>query len=142
MMTEEILIDNIKFWVDQNIIYCKIYDGFEINSLLKDAELIFYNGISTLSKGKYMPVIINMREIDYTFSIKIYKFLSNSTLLNSIVLSKAFLVHRLGLKILLSIYNFTSDPVVPSEIFNNQNLATQHCNRDHRVFNQLKRNRS
>lgn len=141
MMRNEILIEDIKFWVDQNIIYCKIYDGVEALNLEKDAELIFFNAISALSKGKYMPVIINMREMSYALSVKIYKFLSNSTLLNSIVLSKAFLVHRFGLKALLSIYNFTSNPVVPSEIFKNQTLAIQHCNRDHRVFNQLNGNR-
>lgn len=127
-MKNEILVGGIKFWVDQDIIYCKIYKGFDKTNLKRDTEEIFFNTITTLSNGKLMPLLINMREINYSLSIKAFKYFSNNSLIKKTVLSNVFLVKSSVLKICLSICNFRKDPILPNNIFEDFDLAIYSCN--------------
>lgn len=56
-MQKEILINNFKFWVSQNVIYCKFYDDSDVNYSNYVVEDIFYEAISILSDGNYLPII-------------------------------------------------------------------------------------
>lgn len=127
-MKNEILLGGIKFWVDQNVIHCKIYKSFNVTSRGKDTEEIFFNAITILSNGKCMPLLINMCEIDYSLSIKTFKYISANSLIKTAVLSKTFLVNSFLLKIYLGIYNFIGDPLVPNAIFKDFNSAIFYCN--------------
>lgn len=135
IMRNEIQFDDIKFWVDQHIIYCKFNGDFIKNYQMIDIEELFYNGISILSNGRYMPIIINLEQISDSNSIKIFKFLSKSVLIQSLILTKIFLVRSTGLKVLLALYNITVDPTLSSKICKNFNVAIKHCNKDNIVFN-------
>ncbi|WAC02316.1 hypothetical protein N7U66_00720 [Lacinutrix neustonica] len=136
-MKDNKLVNDIKFWVDQNVIHCSIPSGFEANSLEMDLEAVFFNAISTLSNGKYLPLLIDMEAIEFSLSIKLFKFLSKNSLIKTVVLSKTFLVNSLILKAFLSLHNFTYDPVVPNTIFNDFSSAIKCCNKNVMVFNAL-----
>lgn len=134
-MKNEIIIDNIKFWINQNIIYCKIDNDFKSDSIGVELEEIFSNAIQALSKGKYKPILINMTDVNFLLSIKLFRYLSNNVLIKTLVLSKTFLVNSFGLKILLFIYSLTTDPIVPNKVFKYNSLAIKHCNKKYMEFN-------
>jgi hypothetical protein len=136
-MRNEIQLDNIKFWVDQNIVHCNFNADFHENYEKIDIEEIFYNGISILSSGRYMPIIINLEQISDSNSIKIFRFLSKSVLIQSLILTKIFLVRSIRLKVLLVLYNVTLDPALSSRICKDFNVAIKHCNKENLVFNTL-----
>lgn len=137
VMKNKNLVNDIKFWVDQNIIHCSIPNGFEEHSLEEDIEALFFNAISTLSKDRYMPILIDIQAVNFLLSVKLFKFLSNNALLNTAVLSKTFLVNSFVLKVFLSLYNFSNDPIVPNAIFNNDSAAITYCDHKIMVFNAL-----
>jgi hypothetical protein len=136
-MRNVIRFDEIEFWVDQNIIYCDFNADFLKSYQKVDVEEIFYNGISILSNGKYMPILINLEDISSANSVKIFKFLSNSIIVKEIVLSKIFLVRSVGVKVALSLYNLVGDPVVPIKICNDFNVAVKYCHKDYSAFNTI-----
>jgi hypothetical protein len=139
-MRNEIQLDDMKFWVDQNIMYCKMHSDLKKTYQKIDIEEIFYNGISILSNGKYMPIIIDLENLGFTDSIKLFKVLAHSQIVRSLILSQVFLVHSLRLKVILSIYNFNRKPFFLNKICNDLNGAIKYCNKDNMVFNSIRLN--
>jgi anti-anti-sigma regulatory factor len=134
-MKNEIIFDNVKFWLDQHIIHCSFNSKFDERFLEYEIEDLFIEVISSLSIGNFKPILIDLTEVTYLNSISLYKFLSRSTQIKSSVLSKSFLVRSMDLKILLSLYNFGSIEVVPNKICTNFNMAVNYCNEKHQMFN-------
>lgn len=136
-MRSEIQLDDMKFWVDENIIYCKINPDLSKDYQKIDIEEIFYNGISILSNGRYLPIIIDLDRVGYSDTIKIFKFLAHNNIVRSLILSQIFLVKSISLKIILSIYNFNKKPFFFNKICSDINIATKYCNKDNMVFNSI-----
>ncbi|WP_452229748.1 DUF7793 family protein [Lacinutrix sp. MEBiC02404] len=136
-MRNEILINNIKFWVDQKIVYCKLYDDSDVDYSDKDIQDIFCEAISLLSDSAYLPVIFDFKEINSVLSVKLFKLLSSNIKIKSAVLSKAFLVKNYKHKILLSFYVMFSDSNVPNLIFKDPDLAIQYSNQNYAIFNSV-----
>ena len=136
-MQKEILINNIKFWVSQNIIYCKLYDDSDVNCSNYDVEDIFYEAISILSDGNYLPIIFNFREINYSFSVKLFKFLSKNSKIKSSVLSEAFVVKNNRQKLLLYFSVLFSNSRKHSSVYKDSDLAIKYSNKSYTVFNSI-----
>ena len=136
-MRSEIQLDDMKFWVDQSIIYCKISPDFNKDYQKIDIEEIFYNGISILSNGRYMPILIDLEGVGYSNSIKIFKFLAHSEIVRSLILSQIFLVKSRSLKTILSVYNFNKKPFFLNKICVDFDMAIKYCRKDNMVFNSI-----
>lgn len=137
-MKEENMTRNIKFWVDQNIIHCKFHHSFDAQDHISNLENIFLNGICELSNDKYMPILIDLQGIDFLHAIKLFRYLSNSKVINEAILIKAFLVSSLGLKLILGVYDFACNPIFPHKICVGRKLAIRHCNKYNSLFNGIK----
>ncbi len=135
LMRNVIQFDGIKFWVDQNIIYCNLDADFFENHQKANIEEIFYNAISILYNREYMPFLINLEQISYYNSLKIFKLISNSGPINTLVLSRIFLVRSIGLKVVLSLHKIVVNRVFQNKIHTDFNLAIKYCNNDYMVFN-------
>ncbi|MFQ3238094.1 MAG: hypothetical protein ACI9NI_000369 [Olleya marilimosa] len=139
-MMDDRLIENFKFWVDQEVIYCQILNDLtdlDDDNKIKDIEHIFLNKIFMLSKDVHMPILIDLKELNFSNAIKVFKFLSKNTLIKSLVLSKTFLVNSYKLKILLNIQSFICNPALPDVIFKCNKSAIQYCIDDNRTYNSL-----
>jgi hypothetical protein len=134
-MRNDIQFDGIKFWVDENIIHCTLDNDFLQKHSYIGIQEVFYNGISILSNGKYLPILINLEHVGFSDTIKIFKFLSICSLIKSLVISKTFMVDTMSLKVILSIYNISSDPVVPNRVCRDLDVALKHCKKENLVFN-------
>lgn len=136
-MENERLVNNFKFWVDKEIIHCKIFNNFDGTKEIDDLENIFLNQIFKLSGDVHMPILFDMEDLSFTNAIKVFKFLSNNTLIKSLVLSKTFLVHSLPSQISLNIQSFLCNPGAPDLIFKNSKSAVKFCINDTRTYNSL-----
>ncbi|MFD2543394.1 hypothetical protein ACFSSB_13760 [Lacinutrix gracilariae] len=137
VMKDEILINNIKFWLDQNIIYCKLYDDSVVDFTCKGYEELFCKAISILSDGSYLPVIFDLSEVSSSVSVKLFKLLSNNCKIRGCVLSKVFLVKNYKQKVLLSYYMLFSDTKVPNLVFKDLSLAERYSHQYYDVFNSI-----
>ena len=136
-MRNEIRINNIKFWVDQNIIYCKFYNDFDRGYFGNGFEDMFYEAISILSNETYLPIIFDFRTINTSLSIKLFKLLSNTSKIKSVVLSNVFLVKNQRQKFMLSFYIMFCDSNVPNLILKEPDLAIEYSNYNYALFNSI-----
>jgi len=136
-MRNVIQFDGIMFWVDQNIIYCKLNPVFLKNHEKSNVEDIFYNAISILSNGRYLPILISLEEMDSTSSLRTFKIITNSNLIKTLVLSKIFLVRSISSKIMLSLNNVVANKIVPNKIFKDFNSANKYCQNNYMSFNRV-----
>ncbi len=134
-MRSVIQFDGIKFWVDQNIIYCKLNPDFFEKHQKENIEDIFFNAISILYNREYMPFLIDLAQISNSNSLMLSKLIANSGPINSLVLSRIFFVRSKGLKVMLSLSNIIGNWVFPNKIHTDFNLAIKYCNNDYIVFN-------
>ncbi|WP_188463343.1 DUF7793 family protein [Bizionia arctica] len=134
-MEKQLLIGHSKFWIDKKIIYCKVDSDFNTEKVDENVEVLFVQTITVLSQGKFLPFLIDVRELDFNQSIKLLKLLSNCARIKSLILSKTFLVDSYKFKVLLSIYSFICNPIVPDFVFKNVKRAVEHCDDDNMIFN-------
>lgn len=140
VMDNDKLIENFKFCVDQNVIYCKVLNQFtDLNDKCqaKDLEHIFLNEIFRLSKDVHMPILFDLEDLNFSNTIKAFTFLSKNTLIKSLVLSKTFLVSSFKLKMLLNIHSFVCNPALPDVVFKDVESAKQYCIEDNKTYNSL-----
>ncbi|WP_040282138.1 hypothetical protein [Psychroserpens damuponensis] len=140
-MRNVIQFDGIKFWIDQNVICCKLNTGFFKNHQWVDIDDIFYNAISILSKGRYLPILISFGEINNSNSLKTFNVLSNGKLMRTLDLPRVFLVHSSSLKMLLSLHHNIGHRISPTKIFKDFNRAIAYCNNEHLVYKNFNKQR-
>ena len=141
IMRSVIQFDGIKFWVDQDIVHCNLDNGFLMKYENNNIEEIFINAIPILSKGKYMPLMINIEDVDRPYALKIFNVISKSAKIKKLVLSRIFLVNSTGLKVLLSINNLIVKQTVPNKIYRGYNAAIEFCKKDYMIFNEVSEHR-
>ena len=74
VMEDDKLIENFKFWVDHDVIYCQILSDLTDldDNKIKDIEHIFLNKIFMLSKDVHMPILIDLKELNFSNAIKVF----------------------------------------------------------------------
>ena len=136
-MKKEILLNDMEFWVSQNIIYCKVLNSFNEIDSHANLEEVFYEAISILSDGSYLPIIFDFKEVNGLLLVKLFKIISSNNRIKNSVLSKAFLVKNYRQKILLSFYVMFSDSNVPNLVFNEMDAAVEHSSQNYSIFNSV-----
>ncbi|OIQ22285.1 hypothetical protein [Lacinutrix sp. MedPE-SW] len=136
-MRNELQFDGIIFWVENNIIYTNLNSKFFESYQKKDVEDIFYNSISFLSNGNYLPILIQLDHVNTYNTLSLFKTISTSKTIKNLVLSRIFLVNSLGKKALLSLYNILDNQIVPNKVYTDYNMAVRYCNNDYLFFNNV-----
>ena len=131
------LVNVFNFKVDQDVIFCDVYNDFNEKCLDEDLEDVFSSSISKLSQDTYLPILINIGSLSFYNSIRVFRFLSNNSKIKSVVLSETFLVNSYFLKILLSLQNFTRITIIPDAVFKNFKAAFRYCDENNKVYNAL-----
>lgn len=136
-MNNEITFDNVRFWLDQNIIHCSFNGGFDKRYLDVEIEDIFVEVITSFTSGSYKPILIDLTGVNSIKAFNLYRFISDSVQLKSYVISKSFLVKSLSLKLLFELYNLGCCGVIPTNISTNFNRAMQYSNKRYLEFNAI-----
>lgn len=133
-MKNEVLIGDVKFWVDQNILHCKFYNQEPDIKLIKANIDNYLEAISYLSEGIYLTILFNLKEIDGLFSFQVFKLLETHPKIKDVFQYKAFLIKSKKIKVLFSIYNFYGDYIFPNKIFTDSDEAINYCNKKNYSF--------
>lgn len=136
-MKNEITFDKVKFWLDDNIIHCQFSNRMEKKFIKTEVEDIIIKVLSTLSKGNYKPVLIDLTKVSNINAIYLYALIYRSSKIKSLVISKSFIVKSFGLNLLFKIYSLGNNGVVPIKISTNLINAIQYCNQKYSEFNAI-----
>lgn len=136
-MKKEIIFDNVKFWLDQHIIYCSFNSKFDKRILEIEIEQLFIEVITAFSLDNYKPILIDLTNLSYSKAYSLYKFISRNTNIKAHVISKSFLVRSLNEKLLFKLYGILDDGVVPIQISTNYNRAIAYSQKQYLEFNSI-----
>ena len=119
-MLTEISFKKSKFWIDSyGILNCKHFNR-DVNWKLSSKEIEKYIlAILTLAGDKAKSVIIDFRDVRGTYTILAARLFARDPSVNSIVISEAFIVNSLAIKLLINAYKRIYEPLIPFKIFNN-----------------------
>ena len=116
-------LDQSKFWIDNGILFC-IIRHLDTNPYLNTITLEKYlNAVNILCEGKKIPFLIDLRNTEGTFSIKAAKTLATSHEFHDLIISEAYVVNSLKMKLLINSYKRIYEPLKPFIIFDNYNDA-------------------
>ncbi|NRD20377.1 hypothetical protein HNV08_09990 [Winogradskyella eckloniae] len=133
-MSNIIQYEGIKLWVDQDVIHCKINPDFFKSYNRIRTEKALFNAITFLYDKKYMPFLIDMKQLRGTHAVEIFMLISKSVPINTLVISRVFLVRTTSLNVILALNNITNKRVVPNRIYTDSNLALRYCHKDYQFF--------
>ena len=112
-------LDQSKFWIDNGILFC-IIRHLDTNPYLNTITLEKYlNAVNILCEGKKIPFLIDLRNTEGTFSIKAAKTLATSHEFHDLIISEAYVVNSLKMKLLINSYKRIYEPLKPFIIFDN-----------------------
>ncbi|MGB5420099.1 hypothetical protein [Algibacter sp.] len=134
-MKNEMIFDNVKFWLDQHIIHCSFNEKFDDRILDNDIENLFIEVITALTIGNCKPILIDLTQVSNVKACSLYRFISRNSELKSYVISKSFLVKSINIKLLFKLLNIGNDGVIPVKISTNLNNAVQYSNEKYLEFN-------
>lgn len=123
-MTE---INGVVFWVDSNVIHCTIGKEYEDKILEDGVAKIFANRITALSNGRYLPLLIDLREVGNLDAFRLFTIFSPPSLLDVSVLSTSFLVRSHALRIMLSLYCIATGNAFWNTLHNNPKVVLNQC---------------
>ncbi len=122
------ILDHSSFWTDSDgILYAKI-GTTDINKRLDyNTAMSYVEAIANLSKGRPMPLLIDLRNAKGTFSNAAAQLLSRKFKTMPFVLCEAFVVNSLSIRLLVNSYKRIFDPNSPFELFKTVAAARAYC---------------
>ncbi|WP_308993203.1 hypothetical protein QLS71_008240 [Mariniflexile litorale] len=113
-----IKLNKAKFWTNSlGIIFCEFNNTETFLTLEVDTVERYEKAISTLSQGKPMPFLIDIRNNQGNFSTQAAKLFANSLVFEKIRVSEAFVINSINTKLLINTYKRIYEPNTPFKIF-------------------------
>ncbi|NJB70367.1 hypothetical protein GGR42_000829 [Saonia flava] len=125
-MEEKINLNHTTFWTKNNgILFCKITKNIYHKLDYKMAGL-YLRTIATLSHGVPIPLLIDLRDVKGTFSIEAAQLLSKKFNDSPLIISEAYVVNSLAIKLLIRSYKRIYNTSIPYEIFSSMSMAKEY----------------
>ena len=119
-MLTKISFEKAKFWVDSHgILNCKHFNR-DINWKLNEKEAGKYIlAVLTLAGNEIRPIIFDFRDFRGTYTILAARLVAKDPSVNQLIISEAFIVNSIAVRLLISAYKRIYEPLIPFKIFNN-----------------------
>lgn len=127
-MKGPIVVDNVKFWYTDGILFIEIINKDQSTRLSKLYLERYLLAIEDLCEGKITPFCIDLRNAVGTYSIEAAKLFSNERTLKNIRIAEAFISHKIGIKLSINSFKRIYDAHIPYEIFDTKEQALAYCN--------------
>ena len=119
-MLTKISFDKAKFWIDsRGILNCKHFNS-DINWKLNEKEAEKYIlAVLTLAGDELRPIIFDFRDVRGTYTILAARLVAKDPTLKKIIISEAFVVNSLAVRLLINSFKRIYEPMIPFKIFSN-----------------------
>lgn len=127
-MKNQIILNNAKFWTDErDILFCE-YSNRD-SQLQLDVDIVesFENAIMTLTKGKPMAFLIDVRNAKFSFGKTVAKRLANSEVFKTVKIYEAFVVNSISNNLSINSYKRKYEPKTPFIILTDMQRAIDFC---------------
>ena len=129
-MLTKISFKKSKFWIDSfGILNCK-HVNRDMNWKLDSAEAEKYIlAILTLAADKPRSIILDFRDVRGTYTILAARLFAKDPSVNKIIISEAFIVNSIAIRLLINAYKRIYEPFIPFKIFSNIQDAQEYSNK-------------
>ncbi len=134
-MKNEIVLNHVKFWQDQNIIHATFISNVDKNFIEIEVEEIFIEVITALSNEQYRPLLIDITQLSRPNTVRLFKLLCRNWKINSLILAKSFIVKSWDLKLFLELFKLGRPSIVPNKISTDYKDTLKFCNDNYAQFN-------
>ena len=127
-MKNQIILNKAKFWTDEReILFCRYSNKDNHHELDVDTVERYEDAIMTLTKGKRMPFLIDMRNTKGSFNKNATKLFANSKIFKMIRMYEAFVVNSLSVNLAINSYKRIYEPNTPFIILTDFERAIDFC---------------
>ena len=85
--------------------------------------------ILTLAAGKPRSIIVDFRDVRGTYTILAARLFAKDPSVNKIIISEAFIVNSIAIRLLINAYKRIYEPFIPFKIFSNIQDAQEYSNK-------------
>ena len=126
-MLTEITFKKAKFWIDsKGVLNCKHFNS-DVNWKLNSKEIEKYIlAILTLAGNKPRSIIVDFRDVRGTYTILAARLFARDPSVNKIIISEAFIVNSIAIRLLINAYKRIYEPFIPFKLFNNIKNAQEY----------------
>jgi capsule polysaccharide modification protein KpsS len=119
-MLAKISFEKAKFWIDsRGILICKHFNS-DINWKLNEKEAEKYIlAVLTLAGDEVRPIIFDFRDVRGTYTILAARLVAKDPTLKKIIISEAFVVNSMAVRLLINAFKRIYEPMIPYKIFSN-----------------------
>ncbi|WP_308993204.1 hypothetical protein QLS71_008235 [Mariniflexile litorale] len=136
-MVKQIKCKKAKFWLKEGVLFCRFIRGEckkEFSQEFLDEHI---KAITTLSNGRYYPLLIDLRQLNENYAFSVVKIIANNPELKSVILSKSFVVNSCFVQFVLVVLKRIDDPVIPNKVFRNYDTAIEYSLETNHFFNAI-----
>ncbi|SFC84836.1 hypothetical protein [Algibacter pectinivorans] len=126
-----------KFWLDQDILFCKFKKGQCTKKFREEFSEDYVKTISSLSGDSYFPLLVDLRALKAKQAFAVIQVIANNSELRSVILCKSFVVRSLYIRFVLLALGGIYDPIIPNKIYKNYNKAISYSLETNQFFNAL-----
>tara|TARA_R110002111_G_scaffold73624_2_gene117559 strand:- start:10 stop:429 length:420 start_codon:yes stop_codon:yes gene_type:complete len=127
-MQEIIVFERAKFWYEDGILFCKLFNKDINHNLSEKSAQNYINAMSKLCQGRMSPFVIDVREAKGTYTSEAAKLISNSAKLLKVRLAEAYVLNSMGSKLTVVSYKRIFNPNTDYDIFKSMKDAIAYCN--------------
>lgn len=127
-MQNQFLTKDAVFWMDtRDIIFCRSINDNTYHEISIETAQKYEGIISTLTKDRPMPILIDIRNSNLTYNSLTAKLFANSPVIKNRLISQAFVINSLRIKLLIYAYKRIYEPNTKFKIFNDLDNAIAYC---------------
>ncbi len=141
-MLTKISFDKAKFWVDsQGMLNCKHFNR-DVNWKLDEKEAEKYIlAVLTLAADKPRSIIVDFRDVRGTYTILAARLLAKDPSVKNIIISEAFVVNSMAVRLLINAFKRIYEPTIPFKIFGNIEDAQEYSLKQLKLSKESNRNK-
>lgn len=134
-MNEQIKCKHIELWKKDGVLFSKFMRKNGKKEFSKNCLAEYLNAITTLSNGRYLPLIIDLRKLKDKNVFSLIEILAKDPNLKSAILSKSFIINSRFLHFILVVLRMVHDPIIPNKVFISDKSAMAYSLKTNHIFN-------
>lgn len=119
--------ETVRFWTEKGILFCQFLNTSVNYKLLEEDAVHFLLAIEQLTKGKQIPMLVDLRNVVGSFSVEAVKLISNNEVFQQNTTRQAFVINTIHSKLLVLAFKRIYEPKKPFRIFDDVGKALEYC---------------
>lgn len=116
-----------KFWIDNDILHCQLSNNNAQDKFEASVIKLFISAIDKLCNNEPKPFLIDLRDANGYLTRDSANLMASSPVLTSLRISEAYILNKIGVRLVINSYKRIYETVTPFGLFDNLDAAMKYC---------------